>query len=238
MPALICDGWTAFSGDGFMSLALHLIPPDWTDIVVVSLGVLPLAPPHDVCHIAEAIQKGLCLLGWDGEGKATVTTDSTAVMPAVVRNLNFEWQACTCHVLHNAALKGNQTLEEDPTGQWIFEFVITFAIVLRQSSTRAELFKKYQLDVIHKKVQASCGEDDNVDNDDENDDKNDVQGVSLAFQHAQAGGFSKPPIRPLKTVKPVKTHWWSWYKALGHIYQLQKAVKLHTADINAGIDPL
>ena len=91
MPALTCDGWTALSGDGFLSLTLHLIPPDWTDIVVVSLGVLPLAPPHDACHIAEAIQKGLCLLGWDGEGKATITTNSTAVMPAAVQNLNFEW---------------------------------------------------------------------------------------------------------------------------------------------------
>ena len=91
MPVLTCDAWTALSGDRFLSLTLHLIPPDWTDVVVVSLGVLPLAPPHDACHIAEAIQKGLCLLGWDGEGEATVTTDSTAVMPAVVQNLKFKW---------------------------------------------------------------------------------------------------------------------------------------------------
>ena len=56
--------------------------------------------------------------------------------------------------------------------------------------------------------------------------------------HAQAGSFSKPTICPLKMVKPVKTCWWSWNKTVGHIYQLQKAIKLYTADINAGIDPL
>lgn len=87
MPALTCDGWTALSGDGFLSLTLHLIPPDWSDVVAVSLGVLSLAPPHDACHIAEAIQKGLCLLGWDSEGEANFTTDLTAVMPAAVQNL-------------------------------------------------------------------------------------------------------------------------------------------------------
>ena len=91
MPALTCDGWITLSGDGFFGLTLHHIPPDWTDIVVVSLAVLPLAPPHDGCCIAEAIQKGSCLLGWDGEGKANVSTDLTAVMPAAVQNLKFEW---------------------------------------------------------------------------------------------------------------------------------------------------
>ena len=55
--------------------------------------------------------------------------------------------------------------------------------------------------------------------------------------HAQAGSFSKPPIHPLKMVKLVKTRLWAWYKALGHIYEF-KAVKLYTADVNAGIDPL
>ena len=59
--------------------------------MVVSLGVLPLVPPHDVCCIAEAIQKGLSLLGWDVEGEATVTTDLNAVIPTAVRNLKFEW---------------------------------------------------------------------------------------------------------------------------------------------------
>ena len=83
MPALNCDGCTALSGDGFFSVTLHLIPPDWTDIVVVSLGVLPLAPPHDACHIEEAIQKGLCLLGWDGEGEATVSNASSGAKPEV-----------------------------------------------------------------------------------------------------------------------------------------------------------
>lgn len=159
-------------------------------------------------------------------------------MPAAVQNLNFEWQACICHIFHNAALKGNQTLEEDPTGQRIFEFVTTFATALRQSSTRAELFEKYQLDVIQERVQASCSEDDNVDNDDESDDEDDVQEVRLAFMYAQAGSFSKPPICPLKTVKPVKTCWRSQYKAVGYVYQLQKATKLYIADVNAGIDPL
>ena len=129
MPVLTCDGWTALSGDGFLSLTLHLIPLDQTNIIVVSLCVLLLVPIHDACHIAEAIQKGLCLLGWDGEGKATVTTYSTAVMLAALQNLHFERQPCTCCALHNAALRGNQALEEDPIGKQIFKFVTTFATV-------------------------------------------------------------------------------------------------------------
>ena len=93
-----------------MALTLHVLPASWDPMVEVSLGVLHLPTPHNAKNISNKIRQTLLELGWDGEGEATLTTDSAAVMAKSARRLKWEWIPCMCHILHNAAQYGLKAL--------------------------------------------------------------------------------------------------------------------------------
>ena len=80
-----------------------------------SMGVMPLPPPHTGEAVGRVIREMLTSLGWSGQGDATVTSDSAAVMKvAVQRELSFEWVPCAAHIINNAAKRGLAAVDGDP----------------------------------------------------------------------------------------------------------------------------
>ena len=134
-PAITCDGWTGANQEGFISLTLHFVPIDCAAVESISLGVMHLPPPHTAVAYADKIREGLQLLGWNGAGELSLTTDSTTVMPATARELAFEWMPCCCHILHNAAKQGlDRIMELSGDGERILKLVEQMPTTLRQSN--------------------------------------------------------------------------------------------------------
>lgn len=63
MPSITVDGWTAVSGEGFMSVTVHFVQKDW-QMLNASMGVIYLKPPHDAASIAACVREALKGMGW------------------------------------------------------------------------------------------------------------------------------------------------------------------------------
>lgn len=61
-PALTTDAWTSTANDGYMSLTMHYITPDFT-LVDHGIAVFEFPPPHNATRTAERTQNIMDSLG-------------------------------------------------------------------------------------------------------------------------------------------------------------------------------